>query len=97
MSDTGKLPIGVFDSGVGGLTVVRALMERLPLETSLFRRYGPGALRRQVGGDHRAFHRPDHRLPARQGVKMLIIACNTMAAVASQVVKDKAGRIPCWM
>ncbi len=25
-------PIGVFDSGVGGLTVVRALMERLPLE-----------------------------------------------------------------
>jgi glutamate racemase len=29
-----------------------------------------------------------------QGVKMLIIACNTMAAVASQVVKDKAGAIP---
>ena len=31
MPDTGKLPIGVFDSGVGGLTVVRALMERLPI------------------------------------------------------------------
>jgi glutamate racemase len=39
MSESGKLPIGVFDSGVGGLTVVRALMERLPLETSSLRRY----------------------------------------------------------
>ena len=36
MSDTGKLPIGVFDSGVGGLTVVRALMERLPLENIVY-------------------------------------------------------------
>jgi glutamate racemase len=29
-------PIGVFDSGVGGLTVVRALMERLPFENILY-------------------------------------------------------------
>ena len=29
-------PIGVFDSGVGGLTVVRALMERLPLESIVY-------------------------------------------------------------
>lgn len=29
-------PIGVFDSGVGGLTVVRALMERLPLENIVY-------------------------------------------------------------
>ena len=36
MPDTGKLPIGVFDSGVGGLTVVRALMERLPLENIVY-------------------------------------------------------------
>jgi len=32
MGDMTKHPIGVFDSGVGGLTVVRALMERLPFE-----------------------------------------------------------------
>ena len=34
-------PIGVFDSGVGGLTVVRALMERLPLEHLIY--YGDTA------------------------------------------------------
>lgn len=31
-----QLPIGVFDSGVGGLTVVRALMERLPFESIVY-------------------------------------------------------------
>ena len=34
-ADTAR-PIGVFDSGVGGLTVVRALMERLPLESIVY-------------------------------------------------------------
>ena len=47
-------PIGVFDSGVGGLTVVRALMERLPLEHLIY--YGDTArvpLRRQITRHHR--------------------------------------------
>ena len=36
MSPNNEKPIGVFDSGVGGLTVVRALMERLPNENIVY-------------------------------------------------------------
>ena len=95
MSDTGKLPIGVFDSGVGGLTVVRALMERLPLENIVY--FGdtarvPYGVKSVATIEHFTGQITDYLLD--QGVKMLIIACNTMAAVAAQVVKDKAGAIP---
>ena len=95
MPDTGKLPIGVFDSGVGGLTVVRALMERLPLENIVY--FGdtarvPYGVKSVATIEHFTGQITDYLLE--QGVKMLIIACNTMAAVASQVVKQKAGAIP---
>ena len=36
MSTNATSPIGVFDSGIGGLTVVRALMERLPYENIVY-------------------------------------------------------------
>ncbi len=82
-------PIGVFDSGIGGLTVVRALMERLPFENIVY--FGDTA---RVPYGVKSVETIAHYttqiaefLLARQ-VKLLIIACNTMAAVASQVVKD---------
>ncbi|HQA10540.1 glutamate racemase [Zoogloea sp.] len=95
MSDIGKLPIGVFDSGVGGLTVVRALMERLPLENIIY--FGdtarvPYGVKSVATIEHFTGQITDYLLD--QGVKMLIIACNTMAAVAEQQVKQKAGSIP---
>ena len=95
MSDIGKLPIGVFDSGVGGLTVVRALMERLPLENIIY--FGdtarvPYGVKSVATIEHFTGQITDYLLD--QGVKMLIIACNTMAAVAEQKVKQKAGSIP---
>jgi len=95
MSDICKLPIGVFDSGVGGLTVVRALMERLPLENIIY--FGdtarvPYGVKSVATIEHFTGQITDYLLD--QGVKMLIIACNTMAAVAEQKVKQKAGSIP---
>ena len=95
MSDICKLPIGVFDSGVGGLTVVRALMERLPLENIIY--FGdtarvPYGVKSVATIEHFTGQITDYLLD--QGVKMLIIACNTMAAVAEQQVKQKAGSIP---
>ena len=95
MPDTGKLPIGVFDSGVGGLTVVRALMERLPLESILY--FGdtarvPYGVKSVATIEAFTAQITDYLLE--QGVKMLIIACNTMAAVASHVVKERAAGIP---
>jgi glutamate racemase len=82
-------PIGVFDSGVGGLTVVRALMERLPFEDILY--FGdtarvPYGVKSVQTISHYTTQIAQFLLERR--VKLLIIACNTMAAVAAQVVRD---------
>ncbi|MGV8073846.1 MAG: glutamate racemase [Syntrophobacteraceae bacterium] len=82
-------PIGVFDSGVGGLTVVRALMERLPFENIIY--FGDTA--RVPYGIKSVetialYARQITEFLLQQQVKLLIIACNTMAAVAHQVVDD---------
>jgi glutamate racemase len=82
-------PIGVFDSGVGGLTVVRALMERLPFENIIY--FGDTA--RVPYGIKSVetialYAREITQFLLQQNVKLLIIACNTMAAVAHQVVDD---------
>ena len=88
-------PIGVFDSGVGGLTVVRALMERLPLESIVY--FGDTA-RVPYGVKSVAtielFTGQIVDFLLRQEVKMLIVACNTMAAVALKIVTARAGDIP---
>lgn len=82
-------PIGIFDSGVGGLTVVRALMERLPFENIIY--FGDTA---RVPYGVKSVETISHfttqitEFLLQRQVKLLIIACNTMAAVASQVVRD---------
>lgn len=82
-------PIGVFDSGVGGLTVVRALMERLPFENIVY--FGdtarvPYGVKSVETISHYTTQIAEFLLA--KEVKLLIVACNTMAAVASQVVQD---------
>ena len=80
-------PIGVFDSGIGGLTVVRALMERLPFEDILYFGdtarvpYGVKSAETITG-----YARQIAEFLLRRNVKLLIIACNTMAAVAYEAV-----------
>ena len=82
-------PIGVFDSGIGGLTVVRALMERLPYENLLY--FGDTA---RVPYGVKSVETIAHyttqiaQFLLEKNVKLLIIACNTMAAVAAQSVRD---------
>lgn len=88
-------PIGVFDSGVGGLTVVRALMERLPLESIVY--FGdtarvPYGIKSVPTIERFTAQITDFLL--RQDVKMLVIACNTMAAVAAHVVRERAAEMP---
>jgi glutamate racemase len=90
MTDThANNPIGVFDSGVGGLTVVRALMERLPFESIHY--FGdtarvPYGVKSVETIAHYTTQIAEFLLEKQ--VKLLIVACNTMAAVASQVVHD---------
>jgi glutamate racemase len=84
-------PIGVFDSGIGGLTVVSAIMERLPGEQVIY--FGDTA-RVPYGVKSvetiALYAAQITRFLLQHNVKLLIIACNTMAAVAYQAVQDLA-------
>lgn len=75
--------IGVFDSGIGGLTVVRALMERLPNENITYfgdtARVPYGSKSAEVVREY-AFE--DTRFLLQHGVKLIVVACNTVSAVA---------------
>lgn len=76
-------PIGIFDSGVGGLTVVRALRRRLPAEHLLYL----GDTARVPYGSKSAetiiqFARQDASFLLNRGVKMLIVACHSVSSVA---------------
>lgn len=80
---TARLPIGVFDSGVGGLTVLRALQRALPGESFLYLGdtarlpYGtksPGTIAR--------YALQAARVLVDRGIDSLVIACNTASAVA---------------
>lgn len=88
-------PIGVFDSGVGGLTVVRALMERLPNENIVY--FGDTA-RVPYGTKSRTtietFTAQIVEFLLQNQVKALVIACNTIAAVAGKKVQQMAGNMP---
>ncbi len=81
--------IGVFDSGIGGLTVVRALMERLPFENIIY--FGdtarvPYGIKSVETINRYALQITEFLL--KKNVKLLIVACNTMAAVAYQAIRD---------
>jgi glutamate racemase len=76
-------PIGVFDSGVGGLSVLRAMRELMPAENVIFFGdqghvpYGPRPLE-QV----RAFSEGITRFLLDEGAKLIVVACNTASAAA---------------
>ncbi len=83
-------PIGIFDSGVGGLTVARAVSAQLPRESILYigdtarSPYGPQAHRRRPQVLARGA-----RHPVEQGVKMLVIACNTASAAMLRDARER--------
>jgi glutamate racemase len=84
-------PIGVFDSGIGGLTVVRALHERLPHENIVYFGdtarvpYGPKSP--QVVREYAA---QDVDFLVSRDVKMVVVACNTVSSVALDIVQRHA-------
>jgi glutamate racemase len=88
------LPIGVFDSGVGGLTVLKELRRQLPGEATIYL----GDEARMPYGEREAaevvaFTRQAMRWFADRECKMVVIACNTATAAALEVVRDE-GRMP---
>jgi glutamate racemase len=88
-------PIGVFDSGMGGLTVLKALAARLPNERFV---YLGDTARLPYGTKSaetvQAYALQATRLLLEQDVKMLVIACNTASAVAVDLLQQACAPIP---
>jgi len=81
-------PIGLFDSGVGGLSVWRAVVERLPNEATIYFAdsahcpYGP-----RPPEEVRALSTAITRFLISQGCKLVVVACNTASAAALDVLR----------
>jgi glutamate racemase len=88
-------PIGIFDSGIGGLTVVNAVMKKLPHENIIY--FGDTAHVPYGTKSDMAINRFSAEITQfliRQDVKMILIACNSVSAVAKETVTSIAGSIP---
>lgn len=89
-----NLPIGIFDSGVGGLTVYRALHERLPNERFVYLGdtarvpYGTKSL-----ATVERYAVENSKFLEAHGIKLLVVACNTASALAVPAIR-KAVRVP---
>ena len=83
------LPIGIFDSGVGGLTVYRALHEHLPNERFVYLGdtarvpYGTKSLRTVE-----RYAVENAQFLATHGIKLLVVACNTASALALPAIRE---------
>jgi glutamate racemase len=88
-------PIGVFDSGVGGLTVVRTLIDLLPSESILYfgdsarGPYGP-----RSAEEVRAFSLEIADYLVAEGVKMLVVACNSASSAGVDHLREAHPDVP---
>ena len=90
MRNDAQAPIGVFDSGLGGLTVLRALMARLPNESTLYL----GDTARLPYGTKSAevvtrYSLKNAQFLTERGIKLLVVACNTASAVALPTLRER--------
>lgn len=86
---TSSSPIGVFDSGIGGLSVIKALREQLPNEDVIYL----GDTARVPYGTKTAqtvtrFSFQDSRFLLERNVKMVVVACNTASALAINALRS---------
>ena len=88
--DRSSAPIGVFDSGLGGLTVAHAIMRQLPAESLIYFGdtarvpYGP-----KSPETVRRYSREISAFLIEQGVKAIVVACNTATAHALPAVREE--------
>lgn len=89
-------PIGVFDSGIGGLSVLQALRHELPQEHFVYLAdsgHAPYGERGDAFVQART-HAIAHHLRARHGIKALVIACNTATAAAVESLRAALPDLP---
>jgi glutamate racemase len=89
------LPIGVFDSGVGGLTVLKAIQEKMPNENLVY--LGDTARLPYGTKSPVSIERYATQAAAKlqeQGIKLLVVACNTASAVALDTLRKELAPLP---
>ena len=95
MRHTAALPVGLFDSGMGGLTVLKALNARLPHEDLV---YLGDTARLPYGTKGRdtiiRYTLKAARTLVDMGVKMLVVACNTATATALPTLREALAPLP---
>ena len=88
-------PIGVFDSGIGGLSVANAVSGLLPRENLLYvadnarAPYGP-----QPATDILAYGREITRFLLGRGAKLIVVACNTATSIAIDALREEFPEVP---
>lgn len=88
-------PVGIFDSGIGGLSVMHAIQKALPSETLIYLAdqahvpYGPRSL-----NEVRAFSEGITRYLLDQGGKLIVVACNTASAAALHYLRQIFPQVP---
>ncbi len=94
-NNSSPVPIGIFDSGVGGLSVLRHIRKQLPthsiyyLADQLHVPYGPRSLE-----EVRAFSIAITRFLLKKGARVIVVACNTASAAALHTLREKFPDIP---
>src|SRR3712207_3290392 len=92
VSDPRRRPIGVFDSGVGGLTVLHELLVALPNEDFLYlgdtARFPYGT---RSAGELQGFAVHIATELVERGAKLLVVACNSATAAAGEILEARFG------
>lgn len=87
-----KLPIGIFDSGIGGLTVVAEIIKKLPGESLIYfgdtGRFPYGVRSREV---IKSFSRQNVEFLLHKKVKFVVVACNSASALAMNYLRRSFG------
>jgi glutamate racemase len=87
--DSRSLPIGIFDSGIGGLTVLKELLRVLPREDTIYlgdTARVPYGIRSAETVTRYSFE--NTKFLVARGIKMLVVACNTVSSVSLDAIKD---------
>lgn len=95
MAVNSNFPIGIFDSGVGGISVLRAMREQMPDESVIYFGdqghipYGPRPME-QI----RSFSEAITNFLLEQNAKIIVVACNTASAAALKYLREKFPQVP---
>src|SRR5438876_9403012 len=88
LSGTAEAPIGVFDSGAGGLTILSALRQELPYENYIYfgdTTHCPYGIRSDTEIIELSIHAS--RFLLEQGAKLIVVACNTASQAALNTLR----------